>query len=480
MLRKLIASLAASLAGLAWSAGAPAADAELRNWTDSTGQYHVRAAFMELKDGRVWLKKADGSTVGVPLDRLSALDQRWVARQAAAPARDKAPASGSAAAPAEWPTFRGANRDGKSPDKGLLKEWPEGGPKLLWKVTDIGKGWSGVAVAGGTVYVTGDVDDKLMLFAFDLDGRLKWKVDNGGKCDQGGYSGARATPTIDGPSLYLLSGNGRLGCFDARTGEPRWNKEAQEFGGSCGSWGYAESVLISGDWAIFKPGGEKCIVALNKRTGEPVWTSRDFSAGPEYSSCLAVTHRGTSQIITGTNQGLVAVRAGSGEVLWKNDFAAGNTANCPTPVYSDGYVFWANGYGKGGICMKLDNSGRASEAYTTRDMDCHHGGYIIHDGYIYGNDGSVWKCLDLKTGEKKWSERAVGKGSVCWADGMLYLFGEGHGEAALATCSPEGLEIKGKVKVDGEGPSWAHPVVIGGRLYLRYDKNLYCFDVKAS
>jgi len=299
------------------SADVPAADGEGRTWTDSTGQYRVRAVFVEFKDGRVWLKKADGSTVGVPLDRLSAADQGWVARQTVPSGL------GSGAAPAEWLTFRGPNRDGKSPDTGLLKEWPEDGPKLLWKATDIGKGWSGVAVAGGTVYITGDVDDKLMLFAFDLDGRLKWKVDNGDKCDHGGYSGARATPTIDVPNLYLLSGNGRLGCFDARTGTPRWSKEAREFGGNCGGWGYAESVLISGDWAIFKPGGEKCIVALDKQTGEPAWTSRDFSAGPEYSSCLAVTHGGIPQIITGTNQGLVAVRAGSGDVLWNGSSVVG-------------------------------------------------------------------------------------------------------------------------------------------------------------
>ncbi|HPM80103.1 MAG TPA: PQQ-binding-like beta-propeller repeat protein [Candidatus Anammoximicrobium sp.] len=473
MLPKLSLSLVTLLAVLSLAAGVQAADAQVRTWTDSTGQYRVRAAFLELKDGRVWLKKMDGSTVGVPLDRLSAADQGWVARQT------EAPAQGTTAVSGEWLTFRGPNRDGKSPDQGLLKEWPEGGPKRLWKVSDIGKGWSGVAVAGGTVYVTGDVDDQLMLFAFDLDGQLKWKVDNGDKCDHGGYSGARATPTIDGSNLYLLSGNGRLGCFDARSGAARWSKDAREFGGSCGGWGYAESVLISGDWAMFKPGGERCIVALDKQTGEPAWTSRDFSAGPEYSSCLAVTHGGIPQIITGTNQGLVSVRAGSGEVLWKNGFAAGNTANCPTPVYSDGYVFWANGYGKGGICMKLDDNGGASEAYTTRDMDCHHGGYIIDNGHIYGNDGGAWKCLDLKTGDKKWAERAVGKGSVCWADGMLYLFSEENGEAALASCSPAGLEIKGKLKVDGEGPSWAHPVVIGSRLYLRYDKNLYCFDVKA-
>ena len=186
-------------------------------------------------------------------------------------------------------------------------------------------------------------------------------------------------------------------------------------------------------------------------------------------------------IVTGTKQGIVAVDADNGKLLWLNDWSAGNTANCPTPAYADGYVFWANGYGKGGICLKLRKEGDkvvADKAWTTRDMVCHHGGYVIQDGYIYGNNGNGWACLELKTGKKKWSEKAVGKGSLCFADGMLYLFSEDGGKAALATCSPEGLQIKGNVKVAGNGPSWAHPVVVGGRLYLRYDTHLYCFDVK--
>jgi outer membrane protein assembly factor BamB len=171
------------------------------------------------------------------------------------------------------------------------------------------------------------------------------------------------------------------------------------------------------------------------------------------------------------------VNAKNGSLLWSNPFAADNTANCPTPAYSDGHVFWANGYGKGGVCMKLGRGGAASEAWTTRDMVCHHGGYVIHEGHIYGNNEGGWACLDLKSGEKKWGERAVGKGSLCWADGMLYLFSESNGQGALATCSPDGLKITGRVQVRGTGPSWAHPVVVGGRLYLRYDTNLYCFDV---
>ncbi len=224
MLSKLIVSLLTLIVVFGSTAGAQAADAELRElraWTDSTGQYQVQAAFIELRDDRVWLRKADGSTVGVPLDRLSAADQGWVARQTVPSGL------GLAAASAEWLTFRGPNRDGKSPDQGLLKEWPEGGPKLLWKVTDIGKGWAGVAVAGGTVYITGDVDDKLLLFAFDLDGQLKWKVDNGDKCDRGGYSVrgrrrrsmARTCTCSPGMAAWAVSMPGRASRAGARTRE---------------------------------------------------------------------------------------------------------------------------------------------------------------------------------------------------------------------------------------------------------------------
>jgi hypothetical protein len=330
------------------------------------------------------------------------------------------------------------------------------------------------------VYITGEPAGELVLHAFDMDGNLKWKVPHGPACPGGGYPGSRATPTIDGGNLYLFSGMGLLGCFDARTGKRKWVRDAKEFGGSPGGWGYAESVLILGNLAVFKPGGQNCIVALDKASGRDGWASRGFAAGPEYSSCLAIAEDNQPMIVTGTRGGIVCVNARNGALLWGNDFAANNTANCPTPAYSDGYVFWANGYGKGGICLKLQPGGKVSEAWRTRDMECHHGGYVIDNGYIYGNNGGGFACLDLKTGQKKCEQKAVGKGSLCWADGMLYLFGESGGQAALATCSPDGMEIKGRVKVNGDGPSWAHPVVIGGRLYLRYETNLYCFDVKAK
>jgi outer membrane protein assembly factor BamB len=391
-------------------------------------------------------------------------------------------AFGAAPAAGEWPCWRGPNHDDKSPDKGLLKEWPPEGPPLLWKVDGIGRGFSSVSVSGGKVYVTGDTGGRLAVFAFDMTGKPLGKIDH----DQawtGDPGGARATPTIDSGKLYILSGHGLLGCYEAATGRKVWTRAMKEFAGGVPGWGYSESVLILGNLAIATPGGKNCIVALDKATGRTVWMSRGYEAPANYGSCVPFTFQGVPQIAAGTGGGIVGVDARTGEALWSNGFAAGNTANCPTPAYSDGLVFWANGYGKGGICMRLSVAGgraSADEAWTTPDMDCHHGGYIIDNGYIYGNAGGGWACLELKSGNRKWYAEGVGKGSLTWADGMLYLFGENNGRAALATCSPQGLKIKGDFKVKGSGPSWAHPVVIGGRLYLRYDANLYCFDVKAK
>lgn len=442
-----------------------------RTWSDASGEHRIRATFVEVTEDKVQLKKPDGTVIAVPLEILCKADRDWIERNG------KKAAAGSTAG-TDWPGWRGPHRDGKSPDKGLLKQWPDGGPSLAWKISDLGVGFSSVAVVGGTIYVTGQDGDGLYLHALDLEGKRKWKV-LAGPPWTANYPGSRATPTIDGGQVYLLSGTGVLGCYDADSGRQQWMADAKQFGGRPGGWGYAESVLVWQNLAIFKPGGANCVVALDKSNGRPVWSSQGVVAGPEYSSCLAFEHDGVPLVATGTREGIVCLDLKRGSLVWANRFAAGNTANCPTPTYSDGYVFWANGYKKGGICLKLAANGQASEAWTT-DMDCHHGGYVIHNGYVYGNHGnSGFVCLDLKTGEKKWQERAVGKGSLCWADDMLYLFSE-KGQAALATCSPDGLEMKGQIRVEGEGPSWAHPAVIGGRLYLRYDTNLYVYDVKAK
>jgi outer membrane protein assembly factor BamB len=405
---------------------------------------------------------------------------------AAAPGARRPPAgtaATAASAEAEWPCFHGPNRDARSPDKGLLKEWPAGGPPLLWKSDGVGKGFSSVAVSGGMIYTAGDVGDRFVVFAFDMDGKPKFKIDHDAAWTKSSNLGARSTPTIDGGNLYIESGEGLVGCYDAKTGARKWLHKMSEFGGKPPSWGYSESVLIMGNLAIVMPGGSKSIVALNKLTGQLAWASSGFSAGAGYGGCMPFTFQGVPLVAASSQDGLFCIDARNGALAWSSDWCKGNTANCPTPVYADGYVFWANGYGKGGICMQLGVTGgkvAAQQAWTTTDMVCHHGGYIIDNGYIYGDNGGGVTCLELKTGKVMWKNKGVGKGSILWADGMLYLFGEGGGRAGLATCSPEGMQMKGTFSVAGDGPSWAHPVVIGGRLYLRYDTNLYCYDVKAK
>ena len=362
---------------------------EFRTWTDSTGKYQVEGAMVKFSGGKAHLQKKDGSTIDVPVGKLSKADQRYIRQELARrAARDKPPKpkpSDVDVPAADWPGWRGALRDGKSPDTGLLKQWPAEGPKKLWQADGIGKGFSNVAVTGGTIYTTGDVGGQLVIFALDTDGKPKWKVPHAPAYSKD-KPGSRSTPMIDGGRLYLVGGNGLVGCYDIKNGQRIWGHDmVREFGGGVPNWGYAESVLIYGDLAVVTPGGGNCIVALDKKSGRLVWKSQGFQAGAQYSSCYAFTYQGVPMITNGTREGIVGVDPKSGRMLWSNPFSAGNIANCPTPAFADGYVFWANGYNKGGICLKLATSGgrvAAQEAWTTRDMVCHHGGYIIHEGYI--------------------------------------------------------------------------------------------------
>lgn len=382
----------------------------------------------------------------------------------------------------DWPQWRGPNRDGRSPDVGLLKSWPTGGPTLLWKATGIGIGFSSIAVSNRTVYITGDVADDLVITALDMNGNKKWQVNHGASWKQD-PPGARGSPVVDDGRLYLLSGHGLLKCYDAAGGAERWWVDlVQAFRGRQEGWGYAESPLIYKNMLIVTPGGDNCIIALNKETGETIRTSTGLSDAAHHSSCIAVEFQGRPMIVQMVAKGMVAVDARNGQFLWRCERAVTGAA-CATPVYSDGYCFGATGYGGGGACVKLSLDGgtvRATQVWETKEMVCHHGGYIVHEGYIHGNHEGGWSCLELATGRKMWSARGVGKGSLCYADGMLYTFGEGGGRIGLVKAQPGGFEQTGEFSVQGRGPSWAYPVVAGGRLYLRYDDNLYCYDVRAA
>jgi outer membrane protein assembly factor BamB len=449
---------------------AQAAPAECRTWTSRKGT-QMKAALVRQSGRQVVLRNEAGKEFRVNRSALSPADIAYLDGLGAA-TRASGVGGGT-----DWPQWRGPRRDGKSTETGLLKSWPSGGPPLLWKKNDIGDGFSGVAVAAGSVYITGAVRERLKLFCYDLSGKTRWTATHGPSWTKN-YPGGRATPTVDGDKLYLLGGNGKIACCRVRDGGEVWTREMADFGGRPGGWGYAESLLVHGDSVYASPGRGKSIVALDKKTGRTLWESEGNRGSPHYCSPILVQRDGRAVLIQGNGGGLFAVDAGDGRMLWSSDFSANNTANVPTPAYADNHVVWGTGYGKGAVCMKLASGGSAREAWRTKDLVCHHGGYIIHEGHVYGNNSGGWTCLDLKTGEKKWYERGVGKGSLCYADGMLYTFGEKGGKAGLVSCRPDRFEQQGEFSVEGSGPSWAHPVVSGGRLYLRYASNLYCFDIR--
>jgi len=395
-------------------------------------------------------------------------------------------AAAVAAEPA-WPQWRGPNRDGKSPDTGLLKTWPRGGPKLIWTATGIGSGFSTLTMQDGLMYTTGIIGRQLKITALDMDGKQKWQVTHGPGWT-GSHPGSRAVPTIDGDSIYLLSGRGDLRQYNRTTGAPGWTVSlVKNFGGRTPRWGYAESVLIDGEKLICTPGGSNVMVALNKTTGKTIWKSTGFSAPAGYASAIAFEVGGIRQYANLTAKALCAFEADTGKFLWRYTRPAGRVANCPDPIFQDDRVFCASGYRVGGGLVKLDVAGKnvtATEVWDTRHMVNHHGGYVIVDGAIYGYSDSDrgWTCLDFKTGKMNWKGGGVGKGSILYADGMLYCYGEGGGNIALVKATPEKYEEAGRFKVPsgGGGPYWAHPVVCGGRMYLRHADHLYAYDVKAK
>ncbi len=380
----------------------------------------------------------------------------------------------------DWPQWRGPRRDGKSEDTGLLKVWPEQGPKLLWKTSEIGSGFASAVTWQGMVYITGGKDGKLTIFAFDDQGGLKWRKDHDNIWAKN-FKGSRGTPTIDDGKLYVESCYGLVGCYDARSGRKVWSNKLSDMGGKYHNWGYSESVLIAGKAAVVTPGGSVMLAALDKNNGKSMWSVSGDGGEAHYCSAIYITYNNVPMIIQGTGSGIVGVHAEHGRKLWFDDFCAGNTANCCTPAFSDGYVFWSNGYGKGGVCLKLTVRGSsvsASRAWTTRDLISHHGGYIIHEGHIYGNHNNGWTCLELETGRKKWFDQGVGKGSISFADGMLYTFSESGGRIGLVKATPNSFQQTSGFSVHGRKQSWAHPTIANGRLYLRYAENLYCYDVR--
>jgi len=402
-------------------------------------------------------------------------------------------AASSVAVAADWPQWRGPNRDDISTETGLLKDWPSGGPRLVWKSTGLGAGYSAVSVVGDKLYTAGDVNDASLVLALsNNDGKQVWagKFGKPGAPGWGGFAGPRATPTVDGDLLFTVNQWGEMVCLQIADDKEVWRKDfTKDFGGQRPEWGFSESPLVDGDKVIVTPGGDQgAIVALNRKTGALLWQTKDFTDQAQYSSLIIAEIGGVRQYIQLTMANVVGVSA-DGKVLWRAP-RKGNTAVIPTPIYDSGFVYVTSGYEVGCNLFKVssaDNKFTADQVYANHVMVNHHGGVIKVGDYVYGySDDKGWTCQDFKTGDAKWQEKEkFGKGSIAYADGHFYLREDkdgGQGTVVLIEASPEGFKEHGRFDQPDRSSknSWSHPVIANGRLYLRDQDVLLCYDLKGK
>lgn len=394
---------------------------------------------------------------------------------------------------ADWPQWRGPQRDGLSAETGLLKKWPAGGPKLLWQQKDIGEGYSTPAIVGDRIYLMGNrgMEDEFVACLAVGDGRELWTTRVGEVGENRGpqYPGARSTPTIDGELLYALGSDGDLVCLETASGKLRWQKNLREdFGGQPGNWAYAESPLVDGEIVLCTPGGkEATLVALDKKSGDTIWkTAIDQGDQAAYASAAIARLDGKKEYVQFLQKGVVGVDAQTGKFLWRYERTAqGSPANIPSPVVLDDLIYTSTGRGGAGLVkLSADGEGvKAEQVYYQGKLPTSIGGAVVVDGLLYGTTGQGLVCADFATGEIKWQDRSIGAAALCYADGRLYLHGE-NGEAALVLATPEKYQELGRFTPpdqpdrSGRTKAWAYPVVSNGRLYLRDQGFLWSYDVR--
>ena len=394
----------------------------------------------------------------------------------------------------EWPQFHGPNRDNYSIETGLLKSWPKNGPELIWQCDGIGKGWSSPTIAAGRIYITGVEDDKEFLSCFNLAGKLKWKLAYGTASKM--YCGTRSSPTIDGNYVYVISGTGELVCIDTNEQMIEWKINGYRlFEGDTHHFGTAESPLIFEDKIFYTPCGKRTtMAALDKRTGEIIWESESLDDTSAYVSPIIFEYAAMNIIVTITGHYVIALDSATGEFLWKYPYVENHKTkekdntliqNAVMPLYHDGQLYITSGYDHVGIALKLsEDAKQVTLAWEDKTLDCHHGGVVLHDGYIYGSNwknnlNGNWVCINWLTGQVMYEHQWICKGSILYADEMLYCYEEKEGHVALVKASPQGFEIVSSFKIkQGDDQYWAHPVICEGRLYIRSDDYLMAYDIK--
>jgi outer membrane protein assembly factor BamB len=415
---------------------------------------------------------------------LAALVLVWAARPAAAQAR------AGQGEEASWPQFHGPDQNNRSADTGLLKRWPQGGPRRAWQAEGIGHGFSCVTIAAGIIYTTGNVGKETLITALDLSGKRLWQVANGPayKREQ---PGTRSVPTLVGGRLYHMNADGDVVCLDAKTGKSVWGRNVlKDFAGRNIRWGLAESLLVAGGKVICGVGGpDVSTAALDAKTGKTVWTTRGVGDKPGYASAILVSRGGLEQIVTLTSASAIGVDLASGRLLWKVPHPAAFDENINQPVQHEGHVFTCTGHGRGGVLWKLRVNGKdcsVAPLWRNQDLDTQHGGTVLVDGHLYGHGQGGrgrWVCVDVRTGKTRYASKALpcGSGSLTWADGMLYAVTDRRG-VALVRAGPKEFKPVSRFELPAgpRGPTWAHPVVCGGKLYLRHGDRLYAYDVAAG
>ena len=400
---------------------------------------------------------------------------------------------------ADWPQWRGPERSGVSKESGLLKQWPAGGPKLLWQVNDLGDGYSTPVVVGNRLYMMRNhgMDNEFVQAISVDDGKVIWtsRVGKVGNPNQNpSYPKARSTPTIDGAFIYALGSDGDLACLDAKTGKIRWSKNvrAAEFGGQPGEWAYAESPLVDGDVVVVTPGGPQAtMAAFNKKTGAVIWKSAIPGGEPAgYASAIVVRAAGRKQYVQLLSKGMVGVDAKTGQFLWRYADVAKGPAQYFTPVARGEYVYCgALGIGGGMVRLKAEGNGVVAEpVYFTRGLPNGIGGAVVVGDQLYGTEvGQKLVAAEFATGKVLWESKDFGWGSIAAADGHLYV----HlvtGAYILVEATPQGFREKGRFtppnppkhnKV-GDFPEMAftYPVIANGRLYVRDLETLWAYDIR--
>jgi len=389
--------------------------------------------------------------------------------------------------------FRGENRDGIYHETGLLKSWPEGGPKCILTVEGIGKGFSSAVISAETIYVTGMKESKDYLSAISFDGKIKWQVTYGNSWTKS-FPDTRSTPTVDGNRIYLISGTGRLVCIDAIDGKEIWAAEVDaDFESQWHDWGVAESMLLVDNLVICTPAGKKAaVVAYDKVSGKLAWQTKSFDGQRCYASPVLFKWKDFRYIVTSTTKELIAVIPETGEVAWsfthwqadRDPNEDGGQIYINNALIRDNEIFLTRGYDYPSMMLSVSPDGKSvTEKWIDKTLDNHHHGVILTDGFIYGsnwinNGKGNWVCLEWNTGAVKWEQTWNNKGPIILADGMLYIMDEKSGNVGLVKPDPAKFDLISSFKiVKGTGPYWAHPTIYNGHLYVRHGDVLMGFKI---